>query len=94
MFGMAKTTLTTDHQVIRRWIEKRGGMPGVALDQTPTEGAGVLRVQFPGSPEDRHFAVVSWSEFFERFEQSHLAFLIEEGEGDSFFFKFISRDGE
>ena len=69
-----------------------GGRPGVAWTRLPK--GGVLRVQFPGSPEDRHFAVVSWSEFCERFEQSHLAFLIEEGAGDSFLFKFISRDGE
>ena len=90
--------VTTDHKIIRQWAEQRGGEPASILDrETPHENAGVLRIRFADSAEEDRVKRISWSDFFTRFEQSHLAFLYEEenAEGDqSRFFKFISRNGE
>lgn len=59
--------LTADHAEIRRWIEERGGRPGVV---PAGEGRKRLAVAFDeggGEP-------LSWDEFFDRFERESLAF--------------------
>jgi len=90
------TRITVDHEIIRRWVEKRGGKPGLVLNQVPSENEGVLRILFPETEGDA-FVAVSWNEFFTRFDQSHLGFEYEEENedgGQSHFFKFINRNGE
>lgn len=40
---LAETSLsTTDHDEIRRWVDERAVVPA-------TDGAGVLRIKFPGA---------------------------------------------
>ena len=93
MSGESKTT--TDHQEIRRWAEERDGKPAsVAGTEAQGDDASVLRIDFPGGAEDS-LREISWEEWFEKFEQSNLAFLYQEekasGEGSTFF-KLVSRD--
>lgn len=94
MSGESHTT--TDHDRIRRWIEERGGRPA-SVKGTEREGeeAGILRVDFPGRGEDARLEPLEWDEFFEKFEESDLAFLYQEQTKDgqpSRFFKFVSRE--
>lgn len=63
---MTEAVATTNHKVIRKWVESRDGHPAVV-------GEGVLRIDF-GSPEDG-FHEIDWDEFFEIFEDRKLAFL-------------------
>lgn len=90
MAGEDKTT--TDHDVIRQWAEARGGKP-VTIAGTGSDGkAGVLRIHF----DDERLEPISWDEFFEKFEESGLAFLYQDEMADgreSRFFKFIQRPG-
>ena len=80
--------VTTDHGIIRRWIESRGGHPAVVTG-APGEEAGILRVDLPGGYAGQEFlAPISWQEFFARFEEKRLAFEYEE---DGRFFRFIPR---
>lgn len=87
---------TTDHDAIRRWVEARGGKPATVRGTERGEEAGILRVAFPGyeDPDDRDLEVISWDDFFEKFEEADLAFLyqeeLEEG-APSRFFKFVRR---
>jgi hypothetical protein len=93
MAGESHTT--TDHNQIRRWIEERGGRPAtVKGTERGGEEAGILRVDFPGRGEDQKLEPLDWDEFFEKFEESNLAFLYQDEtkDGDtSRFFKFVSR---
>jgi hypothetical protein len=75
--------MTTDHEQIRRWVEVRGGRPALVKD------SGVLRIDFPDGPGES-LAPISWEEFFDKFEQSQLAFLYQEGA--SRFNKLVSRE--
>jgi hypothetical protein len=56
---------------------------------------GILRIDFPGGDEDS-LQEISWDEWFEKFDENHLAFLYQDekasGEGSTFF-KLIKRDG-
>ena len=89
MAESAKTT--TDHDTIRKWVEGHGGKPAT-VKGTEKDGdeVGLLRINFPGGAEDK-LEDISWDEFFEKFEESKLAFLYQD-EKDSRFNKLVSRD--
>jgi len=93
MAGDSKTT--TDHQKIRTWVEQRDGKPATVKGTGGDGEAGILRIDFPGYSGEQSLKEISWDEFFEKFEQSKLAFLYQDqtsaGE-KSRFFKFISRE--
>ena len=92
---MADTsTMTTDHDTIRRWVEERGGRPAT-VKGTGNGEAGILRVDFPRRGDDESLQEVSWDEFFEKFDKENLAFVYQEKTADgekSRFSKFVSRD--
>ncbi len=71
---MADNRTTTDHEVIRRWVEERGGRPALAVEQQD-QPLG-LRIEFP---EDRGnedgLLLISWEEFFQKFDEDNLVFL-------------------
>ncbi len=84
---------TTEHEVIRAWVEERGGLPAVVAGTRDGEEGGVLRVDFGDHEED--LEEVSWDEFFKLFEEHDLAFLYTEQTatgGESYFHKFVERE--
>jgi hypothetical protein len=89
---MAQADATTDHNVIRKWIEQRGGRPTRVKGTEDREGEGILRVDF-AEPDDK-LEPIDWEEFFETFEDRQLAFLHQDKTADgrpSRFFKFVRR---
>ena len=93
MAGESRTT--TNHDEIRRWAETRGGRPAnVKSTEKGGEEAGILRIRFPGVGDDENLEDIDWDAFFEKFEESRLAFLYQDQtkEGEtSRFFKFVRR---
>lgn len=77
---MAGAKVTTDHDFIRKWAEERGGKPAVVRSTHGRGGAGIIRIEFPGAPraKDDNLEEVTWEEFFEKFDESRLAFLYQE----------------
>ena len=59
--------LTADHAEIRRWVEERGGRPGIVPVR---EGRERLALSFDSTACEP----LSWDEFFERFDRESLAF--------------------
>lgn len=92
MAGQSKTT--TDHKTIQKWVEARGGHPATVEGTGDKDEAGVLRIDFPGYSGQR-LKEISWDEFFQKFDEKHLAFLYQDEKKDgeeSRFFKLVSRD--
>lgn len=91
---MAQAKMTTDHDTIKTWAEKLGGHPAtVKGTERKGEEAGILRLDF--DPPDEKLEKISWDEFFEKFDESHLAFLYQEKAGGGKtgrFHKFVERD--
>lgn len=91
---MVQANTTTGYNTIRKWVEARGGRPA-AVAATHSKGdAGILRIDFPGHGKDEGLDEISWEEFFNKFEESKLAFLYQEKTADgseSRFFKFVAR---
>jgi hypothetical protein len=89
---MAEGQVTTNHQHIRRWAEERGGKPATVKATKSGDEPGVLRLDF--EPRDEGLEQVPWDEFFQKFEDAHLAFLYQdrtENGSVSRFHKFINR---
>lgn len=92
MASSSKTT--TDHDEIRKWVEKHDGKPASVRDTSKGDDPGVLRIDFPGGAGSDELEHISWDEWFEKFDESKLAFLYQEHKAsgeDSTFFKLVSR---
>jgi hypothetical protein len=89
---MSTSNTTTDHEVIRKWVEKRGGKPAIVEGTENNDtGAGLLRIMFTEQSRDR-LKEVDWDTFFQTFDDSHLEFLYQDKTKDgkeSRFFKFV-----
>jgi hypothetical protein len=95
---MSASSKTVDHDEIRKWAEARGGRPSIVRTGSgkgKNKGGGVLRIDF--GPKEEKFEEISWEEFFEVFDQSHISFLHQDETKDgkaSRFSKFVERTGE
>jgi anaerobic selenocysteine-containing dehydrogenase len=93
--GSGSSKTTTDHEVIRKWAEERGGRPATVKDTGDGDEAGVLRIDFPGYSGEGRLEEISWEEFFEKFDEKKLAFLYQDETSsgkESRFFKLVSQD--
>ena len=84
---------TTDHDVIRKWVEERGGWPATVKSTHSKGDPGLLRIDFPGYSGEDSLERISWEEWFQGFEENNLAFLHEEDK-DSRFNKLINRESK
>ena len=85
---------TTDHDEIRRWVEEHDGRPAAVKGTGSKDDPGVLRIDFPGGTGEDQLEHIGWDEWFEKFEESKLAFLYQEQKAsgeDSTFFKLVNR---
>lgn len=85
MSGISRTT--TDHEIIARWAEARGGAP-TRVAGTEQRGAGLLRIAFPDHTDSESLEPISWGEFFEAFEQKSLALTYQEATSDGHISRF------
>src|ERR1700758_3420493 len=77
---------TTDHEVIRSWVETRGGWP-----------AKYLRIHFHGFVTRGAPPRVDWEKFFQAFEERRLAFLYQDHIAtgkQSHFYRLVNRRAE
>ena len=75
---MPSTRTTNDHEEIRRWAEERGGRPAAVIDPRQKSIAGGLRIDFPGFDIGEDLQEITWTEFFDRFEEENLTFIFQE----------------
>ncbi len=87
---------TTDHNEIRKWVEKRGGKPAtISGTAGKGEDAGLLRIDLPGGASDPPLEPIDWDAFFQKFDEEKLAFVYQEKASngkESHFCKFVSRE--
>lgn len=91
---MSQSKITTNHEEIKQWVERRGGFPASVSD-TGKDEPGILRIDFPGGTGDGNLQRIDWDVFFKKFDENRLAFLYQDEvaeEKSSRFFKFINRD--
>ncbi len=89
---MSEGQTTTDHKTIKRWVEERKGRPSTVKATEEDGHAGILRIDF--APKDEGLEEIGWDEFFQKFDESKLAFLHQDRTKDgelSRFHKFVRR---
>lgn len=90
---MSGSRTLTDHDEIKSWTEERGGRPSmVSATASKGDGAGVLRLDF--GDQDEGLEEISWETWFETFDESKLALLVQDetsGGDKSRFNKLVSR---
>ncbi|HEY8432286.1 MAG TPA: hypothetical protein VIL20_28130 [Sandaracinaceae bacterium] len=92
---MSSAKVTTDHDVIRRWVEERGGVPACVKGTGGDGDVGMLRIDFPGFSGEQSLQHIDWNTWFQAFEDNELAFLYQEttSEGrQSRFNKLVARE--
>jgi hypothetical protein len=95
---MSSSSKTVEHDEIRQWAEARGGRPSIVRTsggKGKNKSGGVLRIDF--GPKEEKFDEITWEEFFEVFDQSHVSFLHQDQTKDgkeSRFNKFVERSPE
>lgn len=72
-----QTLVTTDHDVIRKWAEDRGGTPATAPGTEHGGHLGVLEFDFPGYGGE-NLSHVSWEDWFDTFDRRGLEFVYQE----------------
>jgi len=91
---MGKLRLTTDHDIIRRWVERRGGQPATVKDaEDGLDGEG-LRIDFQDGEHDEAVVPISWNKFFTLLDEHQLAFVYESktsSGAESRLFRFVRR---
>lgn len=86
---------TTDHALIKKWVEQRDGRPATVRATEEDGHAGILRIDF--GPKEERLEEIEWDEFFRKFDESDLAFLYQDRTKDgklSRFHKFVRRSAE
>jgi hypothetical protein len=96
---MARTSASarplTDHEEIRRWAEARGAKPTCVRGTGNNQDVGMIRLDFPGYSGEGKLEEISWDEWFDKFDESGLALLVQDetARGQrSNFNKLVSRD--
>jgi hypothetical protein len=95
MPSKATNRVLTDHDEIREWVEERGGSPARVKGTGGDGDVGMLRIDFPGYSGEGSLEHISWDEFFQKFDESGLALLVQDetasGERSNFN-KIVSRE--
>lgn len=85
----------TDHEEIRNWAEERGAKPACIRGTGDEEDIGMIRLDFPGYSGEGSLEEISWDEWFDKFDESNLALIVQEETANgqsSNFNKLVSRD--
>jgi hypothetical protein len=89
------SSVTTDHEEIRKWAEARGAKPACVKGTGKDGDIGMIRLDFPGFTGEDSLEEITWDEWFEAFDENDLALLHQEttaGGQKSNFNKLIKRD--
>src|SRR3954468_15904292 len=70
--AMSESHTTTNHDVIRKWVSERNGVPATVKATEEDGHAGILRIDF--DPKETSLEQIDWDEFFRKFDESGLAF--------------------
>ncbi len=74
----ASSRALTDHDEIRRWAEERGAKPACVRGTGDSEDIGMIRLDFPGYSGEEKLQEITWDEWFDKFDESGLALLVQE----------------
>jgi len=84
-----------DHDEIQQWAEERGARPACVRGTGSGEDVGMIRLDFPGYGGEQSLEHIEWDEWFQKFDESGLALLVQNKTArgqKSNFNKLVSRE--
>ena len=97
MAAKSKSRMLTDRDEIQQWAEERGAKPAAVRSTGGNDDVGLIRLDFPGYSGGDSLETIDWNDWFDKFEESNLALLVQDAtaEGErSNFNKLVSRNPE
>jgi hypothetical protein len=94
MASASESRTLTDHDEIRQWAEERQAKPAAVRRTETKDDPGIIRLDFPGYSGEGTLETISWDEWFDKFDESNLALLVQDQTADgqrSNFNKLIHR---
>ncbi|HZR55737.1 MAG TPA: hypothetical protein VFA74_02600 [Terriglobales bacterium] len=92
----SRSKVLTDLEEIRQWAEERGAKPACVRGTGGKQDIGMIRLEFPQySGREDSLEEIDWDEWFDKFNESNLALLVQEqtaGGEESNFNKLVSRE--
>ena len=80
---MSTSEQTHNHDEIRKWAEKRGGIPARIKGTDKNDDEGILRIHFPeNSSDDEKFEEIDWNDFFNMLDENKLDLLYQDTKKD------------
>src|SRR6185312_15754663 len=95
MASRAASRTLIDRDEIRQWAEQRGATPARVRGTGGDNDTGMIRLDFPGYSGAQSLELIEWDDWFEKFEESRLALLVQDqtAQGErSNFNKLIGRE--
>lgn len=74
----AQGRITTDRNVIKKWVKARRGWPAIIQKMSGTGIEMALSIIFPDSQAEVVLKKITWEEFFEQFDKQQLVFVYKE----------------
>jgi ferritin-like metal-binding protein YciE len=93
--GRRVSRVLTDPEEIQQWAEERGANPACVKGTGARGDIGMLRLDFPGWGSDEKLQPIDWDDWFQKFEESGLALIVEDETASgqtSNFNKLVSRE--
>jgi len=87
--GVASAKSTTHPDEIKKFVEERDGQPARVRNPDTKNGAGILRIDFPGGSGEDKLEPISWDEFFDTFDSHKLTRLYQEETEDGKESRFV-----
>ena len=87
--------MLTNHDEIRQWAEERNASPACVRGTGGGDDVGMIRLDFPGFSGEGSLERIEWDEWFQKFDESSLALLVQEttaGGERSNFNKLVNRE--
>src|SRR5690348_17121416 len=95
MASRAASRTLTEHDEIRQWAEERGATPACVRGTSGDGDTGMIRLDFPGYSGAQSLEPIDWDDWFQKFDESRLALLVQDetaGGERSNFNKLIGRE--
>jgi len=92
--GFHRSQTLTDHEAIQQWAEERSATPACVKKTGGKGDVGMIRLDFPGYSGEDSLQPISWDEWFEKFDDNHLALIVQDttaGGQKSNFNKLVKR---
>jgi len=85
------TQTLIDHDSIKRWAREHGAKPALVKGTTRPSDSSALQLAMEGTTQDGRLEPIDWDDWFQRFDESGLALMVDDSAGAAGANKLVPR---